>query len=149
VPFRTLGRIRASVVTEGTNISQLRFPTCQIPQKTGCQGGQGSPRAVAPSEEEEEEEEEEDFTMSGDSFPSTSCLGFEVTSSQALTLKWHTLLAFIHNAVNSWKMCPSIRVLKCGFDTMCSTIIWLNASMTARKIYWTLKCSHSDIRFLV
>jgi hypothetical protein len=25
--------------------------------ETGCQGGQGSPRAVAPSEEEEEEEE--------------------------------------------------------------------------------------------
>jgi hypothetical protein len=28
--------------------------------ESGCQGGQGSPRAVAPSEEEEEEEEEED-----------------------------------------------------------------------------------------
>jgi hypothetical protein len=55
VPFRTIGRIRASVVTKEMNISQLRFPTCQIPQKTGCQGGQGSPRAVAPSEEEEEE----------------------------------------------------------------------------------------------
>jgi hypothetical protein len=27
--------------------------------ETGCQGGQGSPRAVASSEEEEEEEEEE------------------------------------------------------------------------------------------
>jgi hypothetical protein len=25
------------------------------PKKTGCQGGQASPRAVAPSEEEEEE----------------------------------------------------------------------------------------------
>jgi hypothetical protein len=57
MPFRTFGRIRASV-TEGTNISQLCFPTCQIPQKTGCQGGQGSPRAVVPSEEEEEEEED-------------------------------------------------------------------------------------------
>jgi hypothetical protein len=51
VPFWTLGLIRASVVTKGANISQLCFPTCQIPQKTGCQGGQGSPRAVAPSEE--------------------------------------------------------------------------------------------------
>jgi hypothetical protein len=57
VPFRTLGRIRASVVTKGTNILQLCFPTCQIPQKTDCQGGQGSPRAVAPSKEEEDEEE--------------------------------------------------------------------------------------------
>jgi hypothetical protein len=56
VPLRTLRRIRASVVTKGTNISQLCFPTCQIPQKTDCQGGQGSPRAVAPSEDEDAEE---------------------------------------------------------------------------------------------
>jgi hypothetical protein len=31
-------------------------------KRTGCQGSQGSPRAVAPSEEEEEEEEEEFLT---------------------------------------------------------------------------------------
>jgi hypothetical protein len=54
VPFQTLRHIRASVVTKGTNISQLCFATCQTPKRTGCQGGQGSPRALAPSEEEEE-----------------------------------------------------------------------------------------------
>jgi hypothetical protein len=54
VHFQTLRRIRASVVTKGTNILQLCFPTCQIPQNTGCQGGQGSLRAASPSEEEEE-----------------------------------------------------------------------------------------------
>jgi hypothetical protein len=43
------------IYCENTNISQLCFPTRQIPQKTDCQGGQGSPRAVVPSEEEEEE----------------------------------------------------------------------------------------------
>jgi hypothetical protein len=58
-PFRTLGCIRTSVVPEGTNISQLCFLTCQISQNTGCQGGQGSPRAVAPSEEENS------FSLSG------------------------------------------------------------------------------------
>jgi hypothetical protein len=31
--------------------------------ETGCQGGQGSPRAVAPNEEEEEEEEEEEDAL--------------------------------------------------------------------------------------
>jgi hypothetical protein len=38
-------------------VNRLIFVALMGVLKTGCQGGQGSPRAVAPSEEEEEEEE--------------------------------------------------------------------------------------------
>jgi hypothetical protein len=67
VPFRTLGRIRASVVTKGRISHSCAFrpakfhrrlvvkeatgsPRAVVPRavETGCQGGHGSPRAVVP-----------------------------------------------------------------------------------------------------